>query len=76
MTFKPMKPVITLHGLTMREQRIDVAVRRQIHPQWRRHFAIYPADLGSVVFRDTKDTALSAIRAEFSRCPYECCLGA
>lgn len=49
-----------------REQIIDMAVRRQLLPQWMRHFAEYPDDLPKVTFRDTGMTALMAVRDEFA----------
>lgn len=50
-----------------REQMIDRAVRDQLIPQWRHYFAAWPEELSTVVFRDTRTTALAAIRAEFRR---------
>lgn len=52
-----------------REQMIDEAVRQQLIPQWREFFAKHPEDLSTVIFRDTRKTALSAIRTEFARLP-------
>lgn len=46
---------------------IELALRMQLAPQWCRHFAEFPEDLSTVVFRDTGTTALVAIRAEFKR---------
>lgn len=50
-----------------REQMIDLAVRRQLIPQWREFFAKHPEDLSTAVFRDTGTTALTQIRATFRR---------
>ena len=50
-----------------REQMIDKAVREQLLPMWHRHFAKYPDDLSTLVFRETGTTALTEIRTVF-RC--------
>ncbi len=50
-----------------RQQMIDLAVREQLLPMWHRHFAKYPDDLSTVIFRDTGTTALTEIRRVFRR---------